>query len=86
MEKNETIDYIKDQVFKKKMDDSRLLLISMVRLKALRLTSDLERDYDDYCYKFNKIMDALDENQLSIPKRLEDILFDAGLSEGSKVS
>ena len=40
----------------------------------------------DYCFKFNKIMTALDENEMSIPRRLEDILFDAGLPEGSKVS
>lgn len=67
------------------MDSTRQLLTAMVRLKSLRLNSDLEKDYEDYSYKFNKIMTVLDENELSIPRRLEDILFDAGLPEGSKV-
>lgn len=68
-----------------KMENTRLLLASMVRLKGLRLNSDLDKDFQDYSYKFNKIMTVLDDNELSIPRRLEDVLFDSGLPEGSKV-
>lgn len=36
-------------------NNTKLVLKSMVRLKALRLNSDLQKDYDDYSHKFNKV-------------------------------
>lgn len=43
---------------------------SLVRLKWLKLTHDDKIEYDNYCYRFDKIMDCLDKNGLGLKKEI----------------
>lgn len=63
------------------MENAKLIHNSCVRLKNLLLQYNDEESYSEYCFKFKKIMQVLDDNQLSIPRILEDFLFDAGLPD-----
>jgi len=65
------------------MNNARLLQNTLIRLKNLALQFNDDEEFEEYCYRFKKIMETLDENDLSIPRRLEDLLFDAGLPDGT---
>ena len=66
------------------MEDSKLLRY-IDKLKELKCKGNLNTDYHDYLYNFNKIMNSLDENDIIISKRFKNLLFDAGLADGSCV-